>query len=300
MIRLSDELKSDSNKLIESYNEALKDERFKNFVSKLKISDEVLMKYTSILNDSKEEYYNCLDCKGLCDCKNKMIGYAYLPKIVNGLLQFNYKKCHYKVKQDKQYSYQNNIKYYNVTKENKLADFSKIDKRMTGRQEAIIWLNNFLNNYPNCKKGLYLNGNTGCGKTYLVIAMINELAKKNVKCAVAFWPEFLRELKSSFDTDYEEKIQYLMDVPILLINDLGGESSTSWARDEILFPILQARLDDKDKFTFITSNCSKDILYEHLSLTKQGVEEIKAERIISRINSLTEEITMLSKDFRSK
>ena len=129
---------------------------------------------------------------------------------------------------------------------------------------------------------------------------INELAKKGIKCAIAFWPDFLRNLKSSFDTDYEEKIQYLIDVPVLLIDDLGGESSTSWARDEVLFPILQGRLDDDSKITFITSNLSKDLLYEHLSLTKQGVEVVKSERILSRINSLTDEISMEAIDFRNK
>lgn len=300
MINIGKELQYDKKELKKAYQDALKDNDFKLLCEKLKIDDEILMKYTSFLEESSTEFSHCLNCKGLNECKNSLLGHAYLPRVINGMLEFNYKKCNYKKKQDKQYSYQNNIVYYNVSKENKLADFSKIDKRVAGRQDAILWLNNFIEKYPDVKKGLYLSGNTGSGKTYMVVATINELAKKNVKCAIAFWPDFLRNLKSSFDTDYEEKIKYLIDVPVLLIDDLGGEASTSWARDEVLFPILQGRLDDQDKITFITSNLNKDLLYEHLSLTKQGVEVVKAERIISRINSLTEEISMISKDFRNK
>lgn len=299
MINLGD-LKYDHSELKKSYEQALLDPDFKLLCSKLKLSDDILMKYTSYLEESAFEFGNCLNCKGLAECKNSLKGHSYLPRIINGILEFNYKKCNYQKKQDRQYNYQNNIVYYNVSKENKLADFNKIDKRIAGRQEAILWLNKFITNYPDVSKGLYLSGNTGCGKTYMVIAAINELAKKNVKCAIAFWPDFLRNLKSSFDTDYEEKVEYLMKVPVLLIDDLGGESSTAWARDEVLFPILQGRLDDKNKVTFITSNLSKELLYEHLSLTKQGTEVVKAERILSRINSLTDEISIISKDYRNK
>lgn len=300
MINIGNELKYDDKELKKAYQEACENNDFKTLCEKLKISEDILMKYTSFLEECSKEFSNCLNCKGLSECKNSLLGHAYLPRVVNGMLEFNYKKCNYQKKQDKQYNYQNNIVYYNVSKENKLADFSKIDKRTKGRQDVIFWLNNFIENYPNVSKGLYLSGNTGSGKTYLVIATINELAKRNIKCAIAFWPDFLRNLKSSFDTDYEEKIQYLIDVPVLLIDDLGGESSTSWARDEVLFPILQGRLDDDSKITFITSNLNKDLLYEHLSLTKQGTEVVKSERIMSRINSLTEEMFMEAIDFRNK
>lgn len=297
MIKLSDNLKYDKTLLKNEFEKAKEDDDFKNFINRLSCSDELLMKYTSYLKESSIEYNNCLNCKGLSECKNSLLGHAYLPKISN-IISFNYKKCHYKKNQDSKYNYEKNIIYYNVTKENRLAEFSKIDKRIKGRQDAILYLNNFLNNYENTL-GLYLYGSTGCGKTYMVTSVINELAKKNIKCAIAFWPDFLRNLKSSFDTDYEDKINYLINVEVLFIDDLGGESLTPWARDEVLFPILQGRLD-KDKKTFITSNLDKELLYEHLSLTKQGVEKVKAERIVSRINAITNEVSMICKDYRIK
>ena len=159
----------------------------------------------------------------------------------------------------------------------------------------ILWLNNFIAQ-PSFK-GLYLTGNFGCGKTYLVVATFNELAKKGIKSAVIFWPEFIRNLKSSFADDYEDKIEYIKNVPLLLIDDLGAEAITPWSRDEILCPILQHRMDN-NLTTFITSNFSLTNLEQHLAQTKDGVEVVKAKRIIERIKFLTDEKEMISKNMR--
>ena len=295
MIRLSDNIKCDMDDLKKSYNEALKNKDFKDFISKLKSDDNILMKYTSTLEECSSEYNNCLNCKGLKECQNQLTGYAYLPKVVGKNITFHFKPCKYKLNNDKKYAYSKNVKYYNLPKSYLDATWDKVDKRLVSRKETIIWLNNFINNPTN--KGLYLTGNFGCGKTFLVVATFNELAKKNIKSAVVFWPEFLRDLKSSFETDYEEKIEYVKNVPLLLIDDLGAETATPWSRDEILCPILQHRMDN-NLATFITSNLPIDSLEQHLSQTKDGVELIKAKRIIERIKYLTDEIEMISKNMR--
>lgn len=77
------------------------------------------------------------------------------------------------------------------------------------------------------QKDLYLYGNFGCGKTYLIAAMFNELAKKGYKSAIIFWPEFLRNLKTSFTTDFKEKFEHIKKVPLLLIDDIGAEKYNS-------------------------------------------------------------------------
>ena len=105
MINIGKELKYDKNALKKSFEEATKDENFKSFLLKLKVKDEILMKYTSALQESFYEYNNCYNCKGLSECKNKMIGYAYLPKNVGFNITFNYKPCKFKNNQDKKYSY---------------------------------------------------------------------------------------------------------------------------------------------------------------------------------------------------
>lgn len=295
MINLGEELKYDKKALKDSYEQAKEDKDFSLFLDKLKVSDELKMKYTSSLEESFEEYSHCLNCSGLNDCKNKMLGYAYLPK-VGQIITFSYKPCKYKNAQDKKYSHLKNVKYFNLPENYKDASWDKVDKRLKSRQEAISWMINFINNPSG--KGLYLSGNFGCGKTFIIVAAFNELAKKNIKSAVIFWSEFLRSLKSSFDTDYEEKVDYIKKVPLLLIDDLGAEATTSWSRDEILCPILQYRMDN-NLATFITSNLNIENLEKHLAQTKEGIEVVKAKRIIERIKFLTEEIEMISKNMRN-
>lgn len=295
MIKIGDIIDYNQEELEKSYEEALKNKDFKNFIEKIKMPKEILMKYTSTLEECSKEFSNCLDCPGLSACQNKMVGYVYLPRMANKILQFHYKPCRYKLSQDKKYIFLKNIKYYNLPKNYMEASWDKVEKRLASRKEVILWLNNFINNPTG--KGLYLTGNFGCGKTYLIVATFNELAKKNIKSAVIFWPEFLRNLKASFDSDYDEKFEYVKNVPLLLIDDLGAETSSSWSRDEILCSILQNRMDN-NLTTFITSNLSIDNLEQHLAQTRDGVELVKAKRIIERVKYLTEEKEMISKNMR--
>ena len=127
--------------------------------------------------------------------------------------------------------------------------------------------------------------------------MFNELARQGVKSAIIYYPEFLRDLKASFDTDFKEKFEYIKKVPLLLIDDIGAEVTSSWSRDEILGPILQYRMQESLP-TFFTSNLDLDALETHLSSSKDGIESIKARRIMERINQLTENLTMISKNLR--
>lgn len=286
----------DNKALEKSYNEALKDENFKNFVSKIKLSDNTLMKYTSILESSCLEYTNCRNCKNILECKNKVCGYAYLPKIENEELIFNYKPCRYKEKLDKQTKHLNNIYMLGVNNYIIDASIENIYKEDKNRHETIKWILNFLKTYEKDKyqKGLYLSGSFGCGKTYLISALFNELAKKGYKSSIIFWPEFLRDLKASFDYDFREKFETIKTTPILLIDDIGSEVVTPWSRDEVLCTILQYRMQEHLP-TFFTTNFNKEELERHLSC---GSEELKAKRIMERINQLTDNIEMISDNLR--
>ena len=305
MQKVSDNLKKNNldNLLDEAYEEALKNDHFKEFVCKLKIKREILRKYTSLLEESSIEYFNCKDCPGLMACKNKITGYAKLPKVTGDSLEFSYKPCKYKKKFDKEEKVHSNTMLFNVPKEIKEASFKNVYKTDKNRYKTILWLTEFIKKYKTDihQKGLYLCGNFGCGKTYLIAATFNELAKEGIKSAIVFWPEYLNSLKSSFNSEvkseFKNKYNYVKKVPLLLIDDLGAESVTHWARDEILCPLLQYRMDVKLP-TFFTSNLNLETLENHLAITSKGDEVIKAGRIISRIKQLTEYQELISKNLR--
>ena len=277
------------------YEKSLENENFKNFVNKFNLPKEEMMKHTSNLEESTIEYNNCLNCSGLMECLNKIKGYAYLPKVVNNTLVFRYKACHYMNNKNKENNHLKYVKYYNTPVSTSRASWHDIDKRYLKRKDAIKWLNNFKNNHPNVNKGLYLHGNFGCGKSFLIAAMLNELAKKQVRSTIVFFPEFLQELKSSFDSDFSDKLLNVKKTPILLIDDIGAEAITTWSRDEILCPILQYRMDEKLP-TFFTSNLNLEELEQHLSFN--GKETVKAKRIIERVKQLCDVIEMNSDNMR--
>lgn len=304
MRKVSEEFskKEDINKsLKEEYHKSLKEnEAFKNLISKLKLKEEELMKYTSTLETSSIEYDHCMHCDGLNSCLNQINGYAYLPKIVNGTINFQYQACKYQEKYNKKNNYTKNTYYFNVDNSNKEASMKNIYKEDKKRHIVIKWLTKFIMDYKNDKnqKGLFLYGNFGCGKTYLVSATFNELAKEGIKSAAIFWPEFLRDLKSSFQTDFKEKYEYVKKVPLLLIDDIGAESNTPWSRDDILCPLIQYRMQENLP-TFFTSNFDMKSLEEHFASTTTGIEIIKARRIMERINQMTSSIEMISKNLRN-
>lgn len=293
--------KSINTNLMGVFNEALKDEKFKQLVEKLKLPYEELSKYTTVLEDCSVEYNNCLHCKNILECKNKVKGYAYLPEVENKKLKFGYKICKKNKKIIEDNKYQENVLCFNISKEIKEAKMKDIIKEDKNRFTTIKWLNDFIKNYDKKEltKGLYLHGSFGSGKTYLIAAMFNQLAKSNIKSCILFWPEYLVDLKGSFGhDDYNDKLDIVKKIPLLLIDDIGAELTTAWSRDEVLCPIVQYRMQEKLP-TFFTSNLDIEELEQHLSISKSGVELVKARRIIERIKQLTVDIELISQNYRN-
>ena len=164
------------------------------------------------------------------------------------------------------------------------------------------YIDNYLEQYNKGikEKGIYLSGNFGSGKTYLISALFNELAKSNVKSVIIYWPEYLRSLKSSYSSssndEFKNKYNEVKYAKLLLIDDLGAETVTSWSRDEILGTILQYRMQENLP-TFITSNLDIKELEDHLSGGSKA-EKVKSRRIMERINQLTIDIKMIANNYR--
>lgn len=282
--------------LKEEFNKAKEDQVFKKIISKLKMSDNELCNYTSMLEESTSEYKNCMECSSLATCKNRIKGHVYMPANIEENLQFQYKSCKYFDKYKMNTKYLKKVTYFNTPASLKEATLSKIHKNDKNRFETIVWINKFYKEYKNDNhiKGLFLHGNFGCGKSYMISALFNDLAHDGYESCIIFWPDFIRE---AFYGDFKEKYEKVKKTPLLLIDDIGAENVTAWNRDEILCPLLQYRMEEKLP-TFFTSNLTIEQLEEHLSNSKSGVEGVKAARIIARITQLTESIEMISKNLR--
>lgn len=273
---------------------------FKKIADSLDIEKSKLITNTSKIEDSAKQLEKCLKCKNIMECKNELNGYIYYPSVEDNDIVFSYVMCKHKKKLEEKMNYLKNINFYEMPRDVMTASMKDIDTNDENRFETIIWLKNFIDDYKkgNAKKGLYLTGNFGCGKTYLLCAMLNELAKKGHKIAVVYYPEFLRNLKESlYDDDYSLKFNEIKNVELLLIDDIGAETTTAWGRDEVLGTILQYRMQE-GLITFFTSNFNLEELEEHFGFSKNGIEKVKARRIMERIKQLTDCIVMVSENRR--
>lgn len=285
--------------LKQQFYEARQDAVFDRLIRNLNMPEKDLISSTSRIQDCAVEYRHCQHCKSLLSCQNKIPGYVYVPENIEGNLEFNYVACKYQKQYRKEHEYLDNIALFAVPNQMKQARMKEVYIDDKNRFDAIKKANTFITEYRNHQnpKGMYLHGNFGCGKTYLVAAIFNELAKDGVKSAMIFWPEFLRILKGSFGSLFNEKMERIQKAPLLLIDDIGAETVTPWARDEILSTILQYRMQEQLP-TFFTSNLTIQELEEHLSITKGSVDIVKARRIMERIKQLTYDTEMISKNLR--
>ena len=291
----------DLNILKVNFGKALENTSFKELINKLELSNEILMKYTSKLLEASVEYENCKNCKSLLSCKNNMKGYCYTPKVLNNGLNFSYFKCVKKMDMDKKNEYLKNVYYYEIPSVLKNASLKNIYKDDANRIEIIKKIKLFYDSYKkgDYAKGIYLSGSFGSGKSYLIAALFNEIAKYNKISAIIYFPEFLRKIKASFKDGYNELFDNIMNIPLLCIDDIGAEKLTDWARDEILGSILQHRMDNKLP-TFFTSNLSLKELELHLQITNSSSDIIKARRIMERIKFLSDEVILIGANRREE
>ena len=290
---------ADEKSLTHSFYDACSDKEFRKYLDTLKIEDEILMKYTSSLKDSFIEYKNCSNCKYLAACQNQVPGYLLTPEKATNSITFSYNACPKELNRLEKEAYKKNIDLYEIPLEIQNATFKNIYKDDKARIPIVKYFKEFMEKYYKGEKpkGIYLNGSFGSGKTYLIASLFNEMAKKNVKSVLIYYPEFLRSLKASFNDDYNERFDYIKKAQLLLFDDIGAENCSNWSRDEVLGPILQYRMENHLP-TFFTSNLTLTELEKSLSITTSGVDKVKARRIIERIKQLTTNIELISENRR--
>lgn len=284
-----------STSIKQNYIKALEDEAFRRLITQYKIDEEVGMKYTSRLMDSSKEHTNCSNCPSLAACSNSVRGFCLTPKQNKNTINFSYDMCKYLKKGE----YRENVQVFDVAKDIKNASIKNIYTNDKNRIEIIKAIKNFINEHKKGTnpKGIYLHGSFGSGKTYLISALFNELAKSGTTSVIIHTPELLRSLKDSFSTDYSEKFYLLKHTPLLLLDDIGAEYLTAWGRDEVIEPILQYRMDEGLP-TFFTSNFTILELEKHFTTASNSIDKVKARRIIERIKQLSVEVELISKNLR--
>ncbi len=104
---------------------------------------------------------------------------------------------------------------------------------------------------------LVLLGGYGCGKTHLAAAIANEQLALGRPVLFVVVPDLLDYLRATFSPhspiSYDRRFENVRNVAVLVLDDLGTQSSTEWAREK-LFQIFNHRYNLRLP-TVVTSNC---------------------------------------------
>jgi DNA replication protein DnaC len=138
------------------------------------------------------------------------------------------------------------------------------------------------------KPWLFLYGTVGTGKTRLAAAIGNRRIDMGEPAVFMVVPELLDHLRAAYSPNseigYDELFETLKNTPLLILDELGMDTATPWAREK-LYQLINHRYNSRLP-TVITMN--------------MGAESID-ERLWSRINDkdLTTVCEVVDRDYRT-
>ncbi|WP_027414766.1 primosomal protein DnaI [Aneurinibacillus terranovensis] len=239
-----------------------------------------------------DEARHCRNCPGLEACPNLLKGHQAILDWAGSSIETRHKPCPLQLMDQEHRDREKLIRTHHIPKDILAASFATIepDKERAKAIKAIMEFCMQVQPGEPGTKGLYFYGPFGVGKSHLMGAAARKLSERGIASLMVYTPDFFREIKDSLqDNTVQQKIQALKEVPVLILDDIGAETLSPWARDEILGAILQYRVSESLPVLY-TSNYNYDQLLEHLSYSqKAGIEQLKAMRIMERIRYYTDE-----------
>lgn len=169
-----------------------------------------------------------------------------------------------------------------------------------GRLQVLKRINAFIGHFPSqSTKGLYLYGDFGVGKSFIMAALAHDLSEqRGASTTMLHYPSFVVEIKNAIKSgEVKSRIDSVKAAEILILDDIGAEQSSTWVRDDVLQVILQYRMQENLP-TFFTSNLNFADLERHFAKGKSGDETWQAKRIMERIRYLAEEVHLQGENRR--
>lgn len=221
------------------------------------------------------------------------IAKGYKPILVmnHGYADVSYEETPELIAAEKEAAIKNRLKLINLPASLKKASLAQVDLDDLGRLPVFEKLLAFVEQYPTIRKGLYLYGDFGVGKSFMVAALAHDLSeKRGVSSTLLHYPSFVIDVKNAIgDGNVKTLVDEIKLSEVLILDDIGAEQSTAWVRDEILQVILQYRMQENLP-TFFTSNFNFEELEQHFAKGKHGNDETwEARRVMERIRYLAEE-----------
>lgn len=257
------------------------------------ITDRDLMLHIGRIYQYLKDYRSCRQCPGLEQCPNELPGHATRLTVENAqgksLIYDTKVACPKQLAKESQDMVRRRIRSFYVDQRSLEQGYSSAEilELDSDRTPAVLTLLKYIVDTKEKglkPRGLYLAGQLGTGKTFLMCYMLYELAKVGLNGVIVYMPDFAEDLKAMFGEPHKlkETIDLLKETDLLVFDDIGAENMNPWLRDHVMGAILNYRMNRKP--TFFTSNYELDSLERHFSFTnKDGEEEFKGRRIMDRI-----------------
>ena len=219
-------------------------------------------------------------------------GYEPILTMNEGYADVTYKETRQLKEQQEQQAISKRINLVSLPQSYRKITFADIALDDVARVDTFETLVDFVANYPSPdQKGLYIYGDMGVGKSFMLAAMAHELSEtKKVATTIIHYPSFAIDVRNGIkDNSVKEQIDAVKEAEVLVLDDIGAEQFSSWIRDDVLQVILQHRMIEELP-TFFTSNYSFSDLEAKLSNGRQGDETWQAKRVMERIRFLAKEV----------
>jgi len=114
------------------------------------------------------------------------------------------------------------------------------------------------------RRGLMLHGPPGSGKTHLAVSVVRAVIYSTAPCRCIFLnvPEWLDAIREAWNENDGPEAPSPRGYPLVVIDDLGAENSTSWTRER-LYGLINERETSRG-LTIITSNLAPSDLHSTL------------------------------------
>lgn len=276
----------------------LKDPYIKSFIKDNNLSESFVSSHINLFSGVYESRLKCINCKDLDLCLQKSKG-ERLSLACEKIVMQEIEYCPYMKDSLFASSLSNKYVYTDIPDSYANVNLNKIELLDDGQKQLCARLLAVLNKKSN--KGLYIYGYLGVGKTYEAIALSNNLVLKGYKVAFVKVSNFINEVRKLVASDsdlFDSYMNKLKKVDYLFLDDIGSESVSSFSRDDVLFNILDYRMENK-LTTFFTSNLSKEDLKEHYTFDKKDNGNLMmAERLLERIDILADDFVLVGDNKR--
>jgi DNA replication protein DnaC len=183
------------------------------------------------------------------------------------------------------------------------STFPKDSEKRPALEQVKDWLAAMLGGDDTSKRGLYLQGEFGVGKTSLAISALKEILQAGQPGLFLTTTTLLLRIRACYNKDApfaeDEVLRALTETPYVVLDDLGAEKPSEDAIKQLYY-IFDTRLS-KGLYTIITSNRPATIgaiCLEKYWDAKSG--NLNARRAIERILQHCQGITVHGQNIRTK